>query len=153
MESEIFKKGIAKRRKVLGDAYVDKALASDKIVDIFEAAGLESPDISILSDSFLDEVKNMKQKNLAVEMLARLLKGEVKSKTVTNIIQAKKYSELLANALLKYRLYNVFGAVFVHYVGSIMFLKWTLHLCNGHFAAIHIQQFFSVRNLWSYLCH
>lgn len=82
---------------------VSKALASDKIVDIFEAAGLESPDISILSDSFLEEVKNMKQKNLAVEMLARLLKGEVKSKTATNIIQAKKYSELLGNALLKYR--------------------------------------------------
>ena len=82
---------------------VSKALVSDKIVDIFEAAGLESPDISILSDSFLEEVKNMKQKNLAVEMLSRLLKGEVKSKTATNIIQAKKYSELLTNALLKYR--------------------------------------------------
>lgn len=82
---------------------VSKALVSDKIVDIFEAAGLESPDISILSESFLEEVKNMKQKNLAVEMLARLLKGEVKSKTATNIIQAKKYSELLSNALLKYR--------------------------------------------------
>ncbi len=82
---------------------VSKALASDKIVDIFEVAGLESPDISILSDSFLEEVKGMKQKNLAVEMLARLLKGEVKSKTATNIIQAKKYSELLGNALLKYR--------------------------------------------------
>ncbi len=82
---------------------VSKALVSDKIVDIFEAAGLESPDISILSDSFLDEVKNMKQKNLAVEMLSRLLKGEVKSKTAKNIIQAKKYSELLSRALLKYR--------------------------------------------------
>jgi type I restriction enzyme R subunit len=81
---------------------VSKALVSDKIVDIFEAAGLDSPDISILSDSFLDEVKNMKHKNLAVEMLARLLKGEVKSKTATNIIQAKKYSELLSKALLKY---------------------------------------------------
>ena len=81
---------------------VSKALVSDKIVDIFEVAGLESPDISILSDSFLEEVKNMKQKNLAVEMLSRLLKDEVKSKTATNIIQAKKYSELLTNALLKY---------------------------------------------------
>ncbi|MCM2348639.1 MAG: type I restriction endonuclease subunit R [Bacteriovoracaceae bacterium] len=82
---------------------VSKALASDKIVDIFEAAGLQSPDISILSDSFLEEVKNLKQKNLAVEMLSRLLKGEVKSKTATNIVQAKKYSDLLTNALLKYR--------------------------------------------------
>ena len=61
--------------------------------------------------------------------------------------------QLMVNALLKNRLYNVFGAVFVQFVGSIMFLKWTLHLCNGHFAAIHIQQFLSVRNLWSYLSH
>lgn len=82
---------------------VSKALVSDKIVDIFEAAGLESPDISILSDSFLEEVKNIKQKNLAVEMLSRLLKGEVKSKTAKNIVQAKKYSELLTQALSKYR--------------------------------------------------
>lgn len=82
---------------------ISKALVSDKIVDIFEAAGLESPDISILSNEFLEEVKNMKQRNLAVEMLARLLKGEIKSKSATNIIQSKKYSELLTNALLKYR--------------------------------------------------
>ena len=82
---------------------ISKALVSDKIVDIFEAAGLDRPDISILSDDFLEEVKNMKQKNLAVEMLSRLLKGEVKSRTKTNIIQSQKYSELLTNALLKYR--------------------------------------------------
>ncbi|MCJ8276414.1 MAG: DUF3387 domain-containing protein, partial [Bdellovibrionales bacterium] len=82
---------------------VSSALVSDKIVDIFEAAGLESPDISILSDNFLEEVKNMKQKNLAIEMLARLLRGEVKTKTATNIIQAKKYSYMLQKALLKYR--------------------------------------------------
>lgn len=82
---------------------ISKALVSDKIVDIFQAAGLKNPDISILSDGFLEEVKNMKQKNLAVEMLSRLLKGEVKTRTATNLIQAKKYSELLNKALLKYR--------------------------------------------------
>ncbi len=82
---------------------ISKALVSDKIVDIFEAAGLDRPDISILSDTFLEEVKNMEQKNLAVEMLSRLLKGEVKSKIKTNIVQSQKYSELLNNALLKYR--------------------------------------------------
>ena len=82
---------------------ISKALVSDKIVDIFEAAGLDRPDISILSEDFLEEVKNMKQKNLAVEMLSRLLKGEVQSRTKTNIIQAQKYSELLTKALIKYR--------------------------------------------------
>jgi type I restriction enzyme R subunit len=82
---------------------ISKSLATNKIVDIFEAAGLDSPDISILSEKFLNEVKNMKQKNLAVEMLSRLLKGEVKAKTATNLIQAKKYSELLNNALTKYK--------------------------------------------------
>ena len=82
---------------------ISKALVSDKIVDIFEAAGLDRPDISILSEDFLEEVKSMKQKNLAVEMLSRLLKGEVQSRTKTNIIQAQKYSELLTKALIKYR--------------------------------------------------
>ncbi|MCY4643564.1 MAG: type I restriction endonuclease subunit R [Bacteriovoracales bacterium] len=82
---------------------ISNALASDKVVDIFEAAGLKNPDISIFSDEFLEEVKNMKRKNLAVEALAKLLKGEVKSKRGKNIVQDKKYSELLENALLKYQ--------------------------------------------------
>ena len=82
---------------------ISKALVSEKIVDIFEAAGLNKPDISILSDSFLEEVKNMKEKNLAVEMLSRLLKGEVKSRAKTNIVQSQKYSELLNKALLRYQ--------------------------------------------------
>lgn len=82
---------------------VSQALVSDKIVDIFEAAGLDNPDISILSDDFLEKAKSMKHKNLAVELLARLLKGEVKTKSASNLIQAKRYSELLTKALLKYR--------------------------------------------------
>ena len=59
---------------------VSNAIVADKIVDIFEAAGLHKPDISILSEEFLEEIKNIKQKNLAVEMLSRLLKEEFKSK-------------------------------------------------------------------------
>ncbi len=82
---------------------VSKALASNKVVDIFQVAGLKKPDISIFSESFLEEVKNIKHRNLAVEMLARLLKGELKAKIKTNIIQTKKYSELLNKALDKYR--------------------------------------------------
>ena len=78
---------------------VSNAIVSDKIIDIFEAAGLHKPDISILSEEFLEEIKNIKQKNLAVEMLSRLLKEEFKSKIATNIIQQKKYSQLLTDGI------------------------------------------------------
>ena len=66
------------------------SLISNTIVDIFAVAGLAKPDISNLSDDFLQEIKSMKHKNLAVDILAGLLKGEFKSKTATNIVQAKK---------------------------------------------------------------
>ena len=81
---------------------ISKAIVSDKVIDIFQIAGLKSPDISILSDQFLEEVQSIKQKNLAVELLARLLDQEIKSKTAKNIVQAKKYSEMLTEALKKY---------------------------------------------------
>jgi type I restriction enzyme R subunit len=84
-------------RKILS-----KTVSSEEVVDIFQAAGLAQPDISILSDDFLDEIKKMKEKNLAVELLARLLRGELKSNYSFNIIQHKKYSDLLKIALLKY---------------------------------------------------
>ena len=79
------------------------SLISNAIVDIYAVAGLAKPDISNLSDDFLQEIKNMKHKNLAVDILAGLLRGEFKSKTATNVVQAKKYSELLAQALNRYR--------------------------------------------------
>ena len=82
---------------------VSNALGLDKIVDIFAAAGLRKPDISILSDEFLEDIKNRQHKNLAVEVLSRLLKDEIKSKMTTNIVQQKKYSQLLKEALNKYR--------------------------------------------------
>ncbi|MBU4057285.1 type I restriction endonuclease subunit R, partial [Patescibacteria group bacterium] len=69
---------------------VDKAITSDKIVDIFEAAGIAKPDISILSDEFLSEIKGMKRKNLAFELLKKLLKDEIQARVQKNIIQSKK---------------------------------------------------------------
>ncbi len=81
---------------------ISRAIASDKVVDIFQVAGLKSPDISIFSDQFLEEVQNMEYKNLAVEILARLLDREIKSRTAKNIIQAQKYSDMLIEALRKY---------------------------------------------------
>ena len=82
---------------------MSKALVSDRILDVFEVAGLKHPNISILSDSFLEEVKNIKHKNLAVEALSRLLKDEIKSKMKKNIVQDQKYSKLLEQALLRYQ--------------------------------------------------
>jgi type I restriction enzyme R subunit len=82
---------------------VSKALVSDGVVDIFAAAGLKKPDISILSDEFLVEVRGMPQRNLAVELLQKLLKGEIKARAKRNVVQARSFADLLEQALRKYQ--------------------------------------------------
>lgn len=82
---------------------VSKALVSDEVVDIFSAAGLKKPDISILSDEFLAEVRGMPHRNLAVELLQKLLKGEIRSRAKRNVVQARSFAELLEQALRKYQ--------------------------------------------------
>lgn len=82
---------------------LSKALVSDEVIDIFAAAGLKKPDISILSDEFLAEVRGMPQRNLAVELLQKLLKGEIRSRSRRNVVQARSFSELLEQALRKYQ--------------------------------------------------
>jgi type I restriction enzyme R subunit len=82
---------------------VSKALVSDEVVDIFSAAGLKKPDISILSDEFLAEVRGMPHRNLAVELLQKLLKGEIRSRAKRNVVQARSFAELLEHALRKYQ--------------------------------------------------
>jgi type I restriction enzyme R subunit len=72
-------------------------------VDIFAAAGLKKPDISILSDEFLAEVRGMPWKNLAVELLQKLLKGEIRTRAKRNVVQARSFAELLEQALRKYQ--------------------------------------------------
>ena len=81
---------------------VSQSLVGDGVADVFKIAGLESPDISILSDEFLAEVKKMPQKNLAVELLQKLMKDEMKTRFKNNIVKQKQFSELLQNALDKY---------------------------------------------------
>ena len=81
---------------------VDDALSSDGVVDVFEAAGVKTPSLDILSDEFLLEVKNMKQKNLAYELLKKLLSDDVKVRKTKNISQAKKFSEMLSTVIKKY---------------------------------------------------
>ena len=82
---------------------ISGALISDEVIDIFRAAGLQKPDIGVLSDEFLNDVRHMKQRNLAVEVLERLLKDDIKSRFATNVVQSQKFSELLQASLLRYR--------------------------------------------------
>ncbi|GAA4924569.1 type I restriction endonuclease subunit R [Mucilaginibacter defluvii] len=85
---------------------ISDALISTEVVDIFQAAGLQNPEISglnILSDEFMAEVKDMPRKNLALELLKRLLNDEIKSRSKKNIIQSKKFSEMLADAIKRYQ--------------------------------------------------
>lgn len=82
---------------------ISRAVVSDQVIDIFSAAGLKRPDISVLSDGFLEDVRHMQQRNLAVELLERLLKDQIKSRFKTNVVQSAKFSELLQHSLTRYR--------------------------------------------------
>ncbi|ALU26595.1 type I restriction endonuclease subunit R [Myroides odoratimimus] len=81
---------------------IDKALVSDQVIDIFDAAGIKKPDISILSEEFLMELKDMQQKNVALEVLKKLLNDEIKSRTKTNLVQSKKLLEMLELSINRY---------------------------------------------------
>lgn len=85
-------------KQILSDAVV-----ADEVVDIFDAAGIKKPDISILSDEFLAEVKGMQHKNLALELLKKLLNDEIKTRQKTNLVQSKKFSEMLDQAVKNYQ--------------------------------------------------
>jgi len=81
---------------------ISRAVVSDEVIDIFDTVGLKKPNIGILSEEFLEEVRLMPQKNLAVELLERLLKMEIKTRFSENVVQYKKFSELLIQSLNKY---------------------------------------------------
>ena len=85
-------------KQILSDAIV-----SDEVIDIFDAAGIKKPDISILSDEFLAEVKGMTHKNLALELLKKLLKDEIKTRNKVNLVQSKKFSEMLESSVRNYQ--------------------------------------------------
>ena len=82
---------------------ISRAVAPEGVIDIFAAAGLQKPDISILSDDFLAEVRGMEQRNLAVELLQKLLKGEVASRRRKNVVQARSFAEMLEEAVRRYQ--------------------------------------------------
>ncbi len=82
---------------------VSSAVASEGVMDIFAAAGLEKPDISVLSDEFLAEVRGMERRNLAIELLQKLLKGEVSTRRRKNVVQARSFAEMLEQTLRRYQ--------------------------------------------------
>ncbi|PBK02655.1 DEAD/DEAH box helicase [Pseudomonas abyssi] len=85
-------------RQIIGNAVV-----TGDVVDVFAAVGLDKPNIGLLDDDFLAEVRSLPEKNLAVELLERLLEGEIKSRFSTNVAQEKKFSELLSNVIARYQ--------------------------------------------------
>jgi type I restriction enzyme R subunit len=85
-------------RQIINDAIISK-----EVVDVFDAAGLAKPRIEILNDEFLEQIKNLPRKNLALELLKRLLNEEIKIRSNTNLVQSRKFSEMLAEAVKRYQ--------------------------------------------------
>ena len=82
---------------------ISRAVASEGVIDVFTAAGLEKPDISVLSDEFLAEVQGMPHRNLAVELLQKLLRGELSTRRRKNVVQARSFAEMLEQTLRRYQ--------------------------------------------------
>ena len=82
---------------------ISRAVASEEVVDIFAAAGLKKPDISILSEEFLAEVRGMPQKNLAVDLLRKLLNNEIRVRSKKFLIQSKSFAAMLEESIRKYQ--------------------------------------------------
>ena len=82
---------------------VDEALSSDQVIDIFDAAGIKKPEISILSEEFLLEIKGMKHQNLALELLKKILNDEIRTRSKTNLVRSKALLEMLETAIKKYQ--------------------------------------------------
>lgn len=81
---------------------ISQSIISEEVVDVYESLGLDNPDISILSDQFLDDVRALPQKNVAVELLNRLLQGKIKAVQRENLVKARKFSDMLENAVNQY---------------------------------------------------
>ena len=81
---------------------LDNAVVSDGVADIFELAGIDKPNIGLLSEEFLEDVQNMPHQNLAVNLLEKLIKDSIKARTKTNVVQQKKYGDRLQETLRKY---------------------------------------------------
>ncbi len=81
---------------------IDQALVSEKVIDLFDAAGIKKPDISILSKEFLMELKDMEHKNIALEVLRKLLEGEIKARSKFNVVEGRTLMEMLDGSITRY---------------------------------------------------
>jgi len=97
------KKKTNEERELAIRQIIGSALVSEEVVDIFNAVGLEKPNIGILDEDFLNDIRNLPERNLAVELLERLLEGEIKSRFASNVVQQNKFSELLINVIKRYQ--------------------------------------------------
>ncbi|KTC77984.1 type I restriction endonuclease subunit R [Legionella brunensis] len=97
------KKRTNEERELAIRQIISSAVVSDEVVDIFDAVGLDKPNIGILDEEFLAEVRELPERNLAVELLERLLEGEIRTRFATNVIQEKKFSDLLVNTIKRYQ--------------------------------------------------
>ena len=100
--STVDKKRSDEERNTALKQILDNAIIADGVDDIFNMVGLDKPNIGLLSEEFLEDVKNMKEKNLAVELLEKLLRDEVKARMKNDVVQEKKYSERIMTTLQKY---------------------------------------------------
>jgi type I restriction enzyme R subunit len=101
-----FERGEGKSKEEIDSAIrqlVDEAVVSDQVVDIFDAAGIKKPDISILSDEFMEEIKGMQHRNLALELLKKILNDEIRTRSRKNLVQSRALSEMLENAIKRYQ--------------------------------------------------
>ncbi len=92
----------SKERAFAVQQLIDQAIVNSEIVDVLAATGIKTPDISILSDEFLAEIQGLKQKNLALEALKKLLNGEISARSKTNTVEARKFSQMLEDAVSRY---------------------------------------------------
>jgi type I restriction enzyme R subunit len=100
--SDVDKKRKEQEKNSILKQILDNAIVAEGVEDVFKLAGLEKPEIGLLSDEFLEDVRRMKYKNLAVELLEKLLKGEIKSRSRNNIVQQKTFGDRLLETLRKY---------------------------------------------------
>ena len=116
---------------------ISKAMVSEGVVDIFAAAGLKKPDISILSDEFLAEVEQMPQRNLAVELLRKLLAGEIRTRSRRNVVQARSFAELLDQAVRKYQNRAIETAQVIE---ELIALAKDMRAANARGEALHLNE-------------
>jgi type I restriction enzyme, R subunit len=116
---------------------ISKAMVSEGVVDIFAAAGLKKPDISILSDEFLAEVEHMPQRNLAVELLRKLLAGEIRTRSRRNVVQARSFAELLDQAVRKYQNRAIETAQVIE---ELIALAKDMRAANARGEALHLNE-------------